>query len=271
MSEISLKELLEAGVHFGHQKKKWNPKMKKYIFGDRQGIHIIDLQKTMVNFEKVYQYLKEAAASRKSILFVGTKKQAQEIIAEEAERCGASYVNRRWLGGTLTNFEIIKKSIHRLRDIIEKEEKGDFSGFSKKEVARIHKEKMKLEKGFWGMRDMDARPDIVLIIDPVKEKTALTEARKVGVFTIGVVDTNGNPELLDLCIPANDDALRAIKLLVSRLADAVFEGKEALSGEKKKKEKEADAGEKPDSAKEEVKVKVKEKEGRKRKTAKEGQ
>lgn len=229
MSVITLKELLEAGVHFGHKTQKWNPKMKKYIFGERQGIFIIDLQKTMAEFEKAYQYLKEAAANGKNILFVGTKKQAQSIIAEESERCKISYVDKRWLGGTLTNFGIIKNSIKQLKEFKDKEEKGEFSGLSKKALAQINKEKARLEKSFGGIRNMDERPDIILIIDPVKEKTALTEARKVGIFTIGIIDTNGDPDLLDLCIPGNDDAIRSIKLLVNRIADAIIEGKESIS------------------------------------------
>ena len=247
MSVISLKELLEAGVHFGHQTKKWNPKMKKYIFGERHGIYILDLQNTLVDFEKAYDYITDAAASGKNILFVGTKKQAQEIVGEEAERCGVWYVNKRWIGGTLTNFNIVKKSIKRLNEILEKEEKGVLSEISKKELARIMKEKVRLEKSFGGLKNMTERPDILFIVDPVKEKTALTEAKKVGIFAIGIIDTNGDPELLDLRIPGNDDAIRAIKLLVSRMADAVLEGKEARLKKAKKTEEDSPVVEPADS------------------------
>jgi len=242
MSEVTLKELLEAGVHFGHQTKKWNPKMKKYIFGSRQGIYIIDLQKTLANFDKAYQCIKESVSSGKNILFIGTKKQAQDIIAEEAERCGVHYVNRRWLGGTLTNFDVIKKSIEKLKDILDREQKGELAELTKKELAQVNKEKLRLEKDFLGIRNMDDRPDIIFIIDPVKEKTALIEARKVGVFIIGIVDTNGDPDMLDFCIPGNDDAIRSIKLLVNRIADAVLEGKKALTD---KASNEADVEEAP--------------------------
>ncbi len=257
MSVISLKELLEAGVHFGHQTKKWNPKMKKYIFGKRHGIYIMDLQKTLADFEKAYLYVKDAAAGGENILFVGTKKQAQEIVGEEAERCGICYVNKRWIGGTLTNFAVVKKSIKHLNDIIEKEENGTFSGIPKKELARIMKEKVRLEKGFGGLKSMTKLPDLLFIVDPVKEKTALTEAKKVGIFVIGVIDSNGDPELLDLCIAGNDDAIRAIKLLVSRMADAVLEGKETVLKKVKKAEEESPAAEPADSVKEEAQPKKK--------------
>ena len=247
MSVISLKELLEAGVHFGHQTKKWNPKMEKYIFGKRHGIYIMDLQKTVADFEKAYLHVKDAVASGEKVLFVGTKKQAQEIVGEEAERCGICYVNKRWIGGTLTNFGVVKKSIKYLNDIIEKEEKGLLSEISKKELARLMKEKVRLEKGFGGLKSMTELPDVLFIVDPVKEKTALIEAKKVGIFVIGVIDTNGDPDLLDLCIAGNDDAIRAIKLLVSRMADAVLEGKEAISKKVKKAEEESPAAEPADS------------------------
>ncbi len=228
MPEITLKELLEAGVHFGHQTKKWNPKMEKYIFGERQGIHIVDLQKTMAEFEKAYAYIRDAVADGRNVLFVGTKKQAQEIIREEAERCGMSYVHKRWLGGTLTNFDIIKKSIEHLRELLDVESKGGFSGLSKRDLAKVNKDRLRLEKCFYGLRNMNDRPDIIFIVDPVKEKTALSEAKKVKIFTIGVLDTNGDPDLLDICIPGNDDAIRSIKLLVSRIADAAIEGKQSI-------------------------------------------
>ncbi len=226
---VTMKELLEAGVHFGHQVKRWNPKMKRYIFGERNDIYIIDLQKTMKGLETAYNFVKEEAAKGTSVLFVGTKKQAQDAIAEEAKRAGAYYVNQRWLGGMLTNFTTIKKSIERLKKIETMKEDGTYNLLTKKEVAAYEKERMKLEKNLSGIKDMTELPGIVFIIDPKKEKIAVAEARKLSIPIVAVVDTNCDPDEIDYVIPGNDDAIRAIALISSKIADAIIEGKEEMA------------------------------------------
>ncbi|MBB3867865.1 30S ribosomal protein S2 [Geobacillus sp. NFOSA3] len=226
MSVISMKQLLEAGVHFGHQTRRWNPKMKKYIFTERNGIYIIDLQKTVKKVEEAYNFVKELAANGGKILFVGTKKQAQESVKEEAERCGMFYVNQRWLGGTLTNFATIQKRIKRLKEIEKMAEDGIFDVLPKKEVIRLKKEQERLEKFLGGIKEMKELPDALFVIDPRKERIAVAEARKLNIPIIGIVDTNCDPDEIDYVIPANDDAIRAVKLLTSKIADAVLEAKQ---------------------------------------------
>ncbi|GAA0332025.1 30S ribosomal protein S2 [Bacillus carboniphilus] len=226
MSVISMKQLLEAGVHFGHQTRRWNPKMKKYIFTERNGIYIIDLQKTVKKVEDAYNYVKEVAANGGNILFVGTKKQAQESVKEEAERAGMYYVNQRWLGGTLTNFETIQKRISRLKTIERMAEDGTFEVLPKKEVVQLKKEQERLEKFLGGIKDMKSLPDAIFVIDPRKERIAVAEAHKLNIPLIGIVDTNCDPDEIDVVIPANDDAIRAVKLLTSKMADAILEAKQ---------------------------------------------
>lgn len=225
---VTMKELLEAGVHFGHQVKRWNPKMKKYIFGERNDIHIIDLQKTMKGLGEAYNFVKEKAAAGEPILFVGTKKQAQDSIASESQRAGAFYVNQRWLGGMLTNFSTIKKSIERLKKIETMKENGTYSVLTKKEVAALEKERTKLEKNLSGIKDMDRLPGAVIVIDPRKEKISVAEARKLSLPVVALVDTNCDPDEIDYIIPGNDDAIRAIALVARKMADAIVEGKEEL-------------------------------------------
>jgi small subunit ribosomal protein S2 len=222
---VSMKELLEAGVHFGHQVKRWNPKMKKYIFGERNGIYIIDLQKTLKGLEDAYSFVREVASTGASILFVGTKKQAQDSLLEEAQKASAFYVNQRWLGGMLTNFLTVKKSIERLKKIDAMKEDGTFDILPKKEAAYLEKERVKLEKNLSGIKDMEEVPGIVFIVDPKKERIAVHEAKKLSIPIVAVVDTNCDPDEIDYVIPGNDDAIRAIKLLTSKIADAVLEGK----------------------------------------------
>ncbi|UWS61859.1 30S ribosomal protein S2 [Bacillus paralicheniformis] len=224
MSVISMKQLLEAGVHFGHQTRRWNPKMKRYIFTERNGIYIIDLQKTVKKVEEAYNFTKNLAAEGGKILFVGTKKQAQDSVKEEAVRSGMYYVNQRWLGGTLTNFETIQKRIKRLKDIEKMQENGTFEVLPKKEVVQLKKELERLEKFLGGIKDMKDLPDALFIIDPRKERIAVAEARKLNIPIIGIVDTNCDPDEIDVVIPANDDAIRAVKLLTSKMADAILEG-----------------------------------------------
>ncbi|MFN3740837.1 MAG: 30S ribosomal protein S2 [Thermodesulfovibrionales bacterium] len=228
MAVVTMKELLEAGVHFGHQVKRWNPKMKKYIFGERNGIHIIDLQKTVKAVEEAYEFIKSVAQQGQPILFVGTKKQAQEAIEEEAKRAGAFYVNQRWLGGMLTNFSTIQRSIQKLRRFEKMKEDGTFERLPKKEVAGIVKEMEKLQKYLNGIKDMDTLPGAVFVVDPKKEKIAVHEARLLGIPVVAIVDTNCDPDEADYVIPGNDDAIRTIKLLTSKIADAVIEGKSSL-------------------------------------------
>jgi small subunit ribosomal protein S2 len=226
MSVISMKQLLEAGVHFGHQTRRWNPKMKKYIFTERNGIYIIDLQKTVKKVEEAYNWVKELAAEGGTVLFVGTKKQAQDSVKEEALRSGMYFVNQRWLGGTLTNFETIQKRIRRLKDIERMAEDGTFEVLPKKEVVQLNKELERLEKFLGGIKDMKSLPDALFIIDPRKERIAVAEARKLNIPIVGIVDTNCDPDEIDVVIPANDDAIRAVKLLTGKMADAILEAKQ---------------------------------------------
>lgn len=226
MSVISMKQLLEAGVHFGHQTRRWNPKMKKYIFTERNGIYIIDLQKTVKKVEEAYNWVKELAGNGGTVLFVGTKKQAQESVKDEAGRSGMYYVNQRWLGGTLTNFETIQKRITRLKDIERMSEDGTFEVLPKKEVVQLKKQQERLEKFLGGIKDMKKLPDALFIIDPRKERIAVAEAHKLNIPIVGIVDTNCDPDEIDVVIPANDDAIRAVKLLTGKMADAILEGKQ---------------------------------------------
>ncbi|HEX4496135.1 MAG TPA: 30S ribosomal protein S2 [Thermoanaerobaculia bacterium] len=223
MVEVTMKELLEAGVHFGHQTRRWNPKMKPYIFGKRNGIYIIDLQKTLRMFNQVAELVQQLAAEGKRILFVGTKRQAQEAIAEEAARCGEFYVTNRWLGGTLTNFVTLRTSIQRLKEV-EGRLNDENSPLTKKERLRLEREREKMVKNLEGIRDMEELPDALFVVDPKKEDIAVSEANKLGIPVIAIVDTNCDPELIDYPIPGNDDAIRAIRLFASRLADAYLAG-----------------------------------------------
>ena len=229
MAVISMKQLLEAGVHFGHQTRRWNPKMAPYIFTERNGIYIIDLQKTVKKIDEAYNFIKDTVADGKSILFVGTKKQAQDAIKEEAERCGMFYVNQRWLGGLTTNNKTIQKRIDFLYDMERMEEDGTLELLPKKEVAQLKVQKEKLEKSLGGIKEMKQLPGAIFVVDPKKEKIAVAEARKLDIPIIAIVDTNCDPEEVDYVIPGNDDAIRAVKLLVSRMADAVIEGNQGLS------------------------------------------
>lgn len=224
MSIVSMKQLLEAGVHFGHQTKRWNPKMARYIFGKRNNIHIIDLQKTVRELKKVYKFIRDLSIESKCLLFVGTKKQARESVVAEAQRCGMFYANQKWLGGTLTNFETIKKNIKRFKDIEEMKADGTIEFLSKKEKIVIEKERTKLEKSLIGIKDMKRIPDAIFIIDPNHEATAVAEGRKLGIPVIAVVDSNCDPDKIDHIIPGNDDAIRSIRLISSIIADAVIEG-----------------------------------------------
>ena len=226
MSVISIKQMLEAGVHFGHHTRRWNPKMAEYIFTERNGIYIIDLQKTVKKFDEAYMFVRDLAAENGTLLFVGTKKQAAEAIKEESERCGMYYVNVRWLGGMLTNFKTIKKSINRLANLEKMAEDGTFDLLTKKEVAVLQKERMDLERHLGGIKNMTELPSAVFIVDPRKEKNAVLEAKKLGIPVIAIVDTNCDPDDADYIIPGNDDAIRAVKLISSSLADAVIEGRQ---------------------------------------------
>lgn len=221
-----MKQLLEAGVHFGHQTRRWNPKMKRYIFTERNGIYIIDLQKTVKKVEEAFKVMRDIAAEGGDILFVGTKKQAQEAIKEEATRAGMYFVNQRWLGGTLTNFQTIQKRIKRLKDIERMKEDGTFEVLPKKEVVQLKKELERLEKFLGGIKDMKGLPSALFVVDPRKERIAVAEARKLHIPIIGIVDTNCDPDEIDHVIPANDDAIRAVKLLTSKMADAILEAKQ---------------------------------------------
>ncbi len=225
MNGIALKDLLEAGVHFGHQTKRWNPKMKPYIFGERNGIYIIDLAKTAKLFRDAEQFVSNLASEGRTVLFVGTKRQAQDAIAEEALRCGMFFVNQRWLGGLLTNFSTIQRSLARLRDLEAMESDGRYESLSKKEISQVEKERRKLQKNLEGIRHMSRLPDALFIVDTRKEKIAVDEARKLKIPVIGVVDTNCDPDEVDFVIPGNDDALRAIRLFASKIADAITSGR----------------------------------------------
>ena len=226
MAVISMKQLLEAGVHFGHQTRRWNPKMAKYIFTERNGIYIIDLQKTVHKVDEAYQFMKSVATEGKSVLFVGTKKQAQDSIKEEAERCGQFYVNERWLGGMLTNFKTIQSRINYLRDLERMEADGTFEVLPKKEVAMLKGKKEKLERFLGGIKDMNKLPGAMFVVDPRKERIAVAEARLLKIPIVAIVDTNCDPDEIDYVIPGNDDAIRAVKLLSAKMADAVIEGRQ---------------------------------------------
>ncbi len=240
MAIISMKQLLEAGVHFGHQTRRWNPKMAEYIFTERNGIYIIDLQKTVKKIDEAYTFMQEAAATGRPILFVGTKKQAQDAIEEEAKRCGMFFVNQRWLGGMLTNYKTIGGRIRRLNEIKTMEEDGTFEKLTKKEVMKLRHELEKLERFLGGIKDMKGTPAAMFVVDPKKERIAVREARILGIPIIGIVDTNCDPDDVDYIIPANDDAIRAVKLITGRMADAVIE---ANQGEQMAPAEEAEAAE----------------------------
>lgn len=226
MAVVSMKELLEAGVHFGHQTRRWNPKMKPYIFTERNGIYIVDLQKTVRKMEEAYNFVRDLAAEGQEILFVGTKKQAQESIEYEAQRCGMHYVNQRWLGGMLTNFNTIRTRIDELHRLNQMEQDGTFEVLPKKEVIKLLLERDKLERNLGGIRNMERLPAAIFVVDPRKEKIAIAEARNLGIPIIAIVDTNCDPDEADYVIPGNDDAIRAVKLITSRIADAVLEGRQ---------------------------------------------
>ncbi|MGX4645142.1 MULTISPECIES: 30S ribosomal protein S2 [Holzapfeliella] len=226
MSVISMKQLLESGVHFGHQTRRWNPKMKPYIFTERNGIYIIDLQKTVRMVEDAYNYVKAVAADDGVFLFVGTKKQAQDAIAEEATRAGQFYINHRWLGGTLTNWDTIQGRIKRLKEIKAMAEDGTFDVLPKKEVALLNKQRERLERFLGGIEDMPRIPDVLFIVDPRKERIAVKEAQKLNIPIVAMVDTNSDPDEIDVIIPSNDDAIRAVRLITSSMADAIIEGKQ---------------------------------------------
>ncbi len=225
VTTMTIKELLEAGVHFGHQTKRWNPKMKKYLFGERNGIYIIDLQKTLKKFQEAAEFVERVAAEGLPVVFVGTKKQAADVIEEEARRCEQFFVNHRWLGGTLTNFQTIRKSVNRLRQIEETEAKGELERRTKKEAMKLQREREKLNRALEGIKGMDRLPGAIFVIDTKKERIAVREARRLGIPVIAVVDTNCDPEEIDHPIPGNDDAIRAIRLMASRMADAILAGR----------------------------------------------
>lgn len=226
MPAISMKELLEAGVHFGHQTKRWNPKMKEYIFGERNGIYIIDLQKTLKLFKDAMRYVGDMAAQGKTVLFVGTKRQAQEAIAEEATRAGMYYINQRWLGGLLTNMATVQKSIKRLKELDAMAEEGNWDGRAKKEVIRLERERKQLDQNLAGIKNMQGLPDVMFVVDSNKEAIAVEEARKLGIAVVAVVDTNCDPDKVNYVIPGNDDALRAIRLFTTKIAEACIEGRQ---------------------------------------------
>jgi small subunit ribosomal protein S2 len=244
MATITMKELLEAGVHFGHETKRWDPKMKPYIFGARNGIYIIDLQKTVQLFGEAYQFIRDICSRGESILFVGTKKQAQEAIFEESTRCGMFHVNHRWLGGMLTNFQTIKRSIDRLNKLEAMKNEEIYNLLPKKEVLELEKERTRLEKYLGGIKKMDRLPGAIFVVDPKKEKIAVREARKLSIPSVGIVDTNCNPEELDYIIPGNDDAIRAIRLFVSKVADAASEGRQLYEKQLQTEEQQAGKEEK---------------------------
>ncbi len=243
MGAVSMKQLLEAGVHFGHQTRRWNPKMKEYIFTERNGIYIIDLQKTVKKVEEAYSFIREVAANGEDVLFVGTKKQAQEAIKEEAERVGMFYVNNRWLGGMLTNFKTIRKRIERLDQLKKMEEDGTFDLLPKKEVSKLKNEMEKLEKFLGGIKDLKRVPGAMFVVDPRKERIAIAEAKRLNIPIVAIVDTNCDPDEVDYVIPGNDDAIRAVKLIAGAMADAVIEGRQGEQMEEKAGEDEAEATE----------------------------
>ena len=229
MAMVSMKQLLEAGVHFGHQTRRWNPKMAKYIFTERNGIYIIDLQKTVRKVDEAYNFVRDVAKEGKTVLFVGTKKQAQESIKDEAIKAGISYVNERWLGGMLTNFKTIQLRIRRLKELEQMEAEGVFDVLTKKEAQKLRHEMEKLEKYLGGIKEMNRLPGAIFVVDPRKERIAVSEARKLNIPIVGIGDTNCDPEELDYVIPGNDDAIRAVRLLTGRMADAVIEGRQGLT------------------------------------------
>ncbi len=243
---IGMKQMLEAGVHFGHQTRRWNPKMKPYIFGARNGIHIIDLQKTVKLFDKAYDFVTRTVADGYPVLFVGTKKQARDSVVEESERCGMFYVVNRWLGGTLTNFQTIRKSINRLKELETMKREGTLTRYTKKEALQMEKEMVKLEKNLGGIKNLDELPGAVFIVDPKKEHIAVREARKLGIPVVAIADTNCDPDEIDYIIPGNDDAIRAIRLVCSKIADACIEG-HGIAEERLKAEAEAEAARKKES------------------------
>jgi len=249
MFNITMKSLLEAGVHFGHQTYKWNPKMARYIFGERNGIHILDLQKTMKEFKKAYDFMVQSSKEGKSIIFVGTKKQAKDIIKSEAERAGVFSVYEKWLGGMLTNFETIKISIRRLDELENMEAKGYFKVMSKKEVSRLTKEKNRLLKFLSGIRNMKVIPDVMFVVDPVEEHNAVNEAKKLGIKVVALCDTNADPDLIDYVIPGNDDGARSIRLFTIAMADAVLEGKNKNSNTEEQQLMEEDTAQTEESQK----------------------
>ncbi|MBL3593618.1 MAG: 30S ribosomal protein S2 [Synergistaceae bacterium] len=230
MGIVTMKQLLECGVHFGHQTRRWNPKMKPYIFTERNGVYIVDLQKTVKGLEKAYDFLREVSKGGGTVLFVGTKRQAQETIREEALRAGMHYINQRWLGGLLTNFPTIRKRVSRMVELQKMEEDGSFLKMPKKEAVQLRKMRDKLEKYLLGIREMKETPDAIFVIDPRREEIAIREARKLGIPVIAIVDTNCDPEIIDFPIPGNDDAIRAIKLMTKLMADAVVEGRQGVDG-----------------------------------------
>ena len=241
MSVISMKQLLEAGVHFGHQTRRWNPKMAEYIYTERNGIYIIDLQKSVGMVDDAYNAIKDIVADGGTILFVGTKKQAQDAIRTEAERCGMYYVNQRWLGGMLTNFKTIQSRVNRLKQIEAMAEDGTFDVLPKKEVIEIRKEMDKLQKNLGGIKDMKEIPDMIFVVDPRKERICIQEAQNLGITLVGIADTNCDPEELDYVIPGNDDAIRAVKLIVSKMADAVIEANQGVDAESAAEDEEEEA------------------------------
>ena len=231
MAVVAMKQLLEAGVHFGHQTRRWDPKMAEYIFQARNGIHIIDLQKTSKKIDEAYAFLKEQAEEGKTVLFVGTKKQAQECVKEAAEKSGMYYIDQRWLGGMLTNFDTIRTRVQRLKDLEKMQEDGTFDVLPKKEVILLKKEMEKLERNLGGIKEMEEIPGVIFLVDPKKEHIAILEAKKLGIPVIGLVDTNCNPEEVDYAIPGNDDAIRAVKLITDVMANAIIEGRQGESFE----------------------------------------
>ena len=251
MAVVAMKQLLEAGVHFGHQTRRWDPKMAEYIFQARNGIHIIDLQKTSKKIDEAYAFLKEQAEEGKTVLFVGTKKQAQECVKDAAIKSGMYYVDQRWLGGMLTNFETIRTRVQRLKDLETMQEDGTFDRLPKKEVILLKKEMEKLERNLGGIKEMDKLPGVIFLVDPKKEHIAILEAKKLNIPVIGLVDTNCNPEEVDYAIPGNDDAIRAVKLIADVMANAVIEGKQGESFEAEESEEQVEATE-PESMEEVV-------------------
>ena len=252
MSVVAMKQLLEAGVHFGHQTRRWDPRMAEYIFQARNGIHIIDLQKTSKKLDEAYAFVKEQVEEGKQILFVGTKKQAQECVKEAAQKCGMYYVDQRWLGGMLTNFDTIKARIKRLKELEEMEQNGTFDVLPKKEVILLRKEMSKLEKNLGGIKEMENLPGIIFLVDPKKERIAILEAKKLNIPVVGLVDTNCNPEELDYPIPGNDDAIRSVRLITDVIANAVIEGRQGEGFDVEPTEEQVEETEEPESIEEVV-------------------